>query len=130
LLHFVDTNVAVYAALGGPKALLALGVLAGATISVQVLNEFTNVCLRKLDYDRFKLDRLISEIRSQVATIMPVSEETHDLAREIVFRHKLGFYDSALLASALLADCDIFYSEDMQDGLVIDDQLTIRNPFA
>ena len=42
----------------------------------------------------------------------------------------LGFYDSALLASALLADCDTFFSEDMQNGLVIEDQLTICNPFA
>ena len=41
-----------------------------------------------------------------------------------------SFYDSALLASALLADCDTFYSEDLQNGLVIEGSLTIRNPFA
>lgn len=128
--HFVDTNVAVYAVLGGDKAPSALGVLSDAIISVQVLNEFANVCLRKLRYDRFTLDGLIADVRSQVAAIVPVTEHTHDLAREITFRYKLSFYDSTLLAAALLADCDTFYSEDLHTGLVVEDQLIIRNPFA
>ena len=127
---FVDTNIAVYAAVGGPKAPRALELLSGATISVQVLNEFVNVALRKLRYDSATIEQLVAELRSQVATIQPVTEAVHDLARKITFRYKLAFYDSALLASALLADCDTFYSEDLQDGLVIDGRLTIRNPFT
>jgi predicted nucleic acid-binding protein len=128
--QFVDTNIAVYAFKPGPKSEPALTALTGATISVQVLNEFANVCLRKLRYNRSTLDLLITGIRSQVATIEPVMEETHDYAREIAFRYKLAFYDSVLLASALLADCDTFYSEDLHNGLVIEDCLTIRNPFT
>ena len=128
--HFADTNVAVYAFAPSPKSDGALATLRGAVISVQVLNEFANVCLRKLRYDHLTLDLLISEIRSHVAAIVPVGEEAHDYAREIAFRYKLDFYDSVLLASALLADCDSFYSEDLHNGLVIEDQLTIRDPFA
>lgn len=127
--HFVDTNIVVYAFQPGAKSEAALTVLADATISVQVLNEFSNVCLRKLRYDRTRLSGLIADIRSEVLQIEPVTEETHDLAREIVFRYNLSFYDSSLIAAALLADCDTFFSEDMQDGLVIEGQLTIRNPF-
>jgi predicted nucleic acid-binding protein len=130
LTHFVDTNVAVYALLPGDKADKASAVLSGATISVQVLNEFVSLALRKFGLKQSELDRKISEIRFGVVQIIPVTEEVHDLARKIVFRYKLGFYDSALLASALLADCETFYSEDLQDGLVIENQLTIRNPFA
>jgi predicted nucleic acid-binding protein len=126
----VDTNVAVYALLPGDKADKASAVLSGATISVQVLNEFVSLALRKFGLKQSELDRKISEIRFGVVQIIPVTEEVHDLARKIVFRYKLGFYDSALLASALLADCETFYSEDLQDGLVIENQLTIRNPFA
>jgi len=33
-------------------------------------------------------------------------------------------------AAALEAKCDTLYTEDMQDGQVIDDRLTIKNPFA
>jgi len=35
-----------------------------------------------------------------------------------------------MLAAALRLDCATFWSEDMQDGLVVDGRLTIRNPFA
>ena len=35
-----------------------------------------------------------------------------------------------IAASALVARCDERLSEDMQDGLVIDGALAIRNPFA
>lgn len=128
--HFVDTNIVVYAYTSGPKAVRATDVLDNATISVQVLNEFANVAIRKLGYSSVELDEDVAAIRSQVSAICPVTEETHDLAREILFRYRLGLYDSALLAAALLADCDTFYSEDMQDGLVIADSLTICNPFT
>ena len=129
MTHFVDTNIAVYALLPGPRAEKALEVLNGATISVQVLNEFANVAIRKFGLDRVHLSEKISEIRFEVHRIEPVTEATHDLARKIAFRYKLGFYDSVLISAALLADCDTFYSEDMHDGLVIEGSLTIRNPF-
>ena len=128
--HFVDTNVVVYAYGGEPKAAQADMVLAGAAISVQVLNEYANVALKKLRYDERQLKARILSIRSKIGAIYPVDEITHDLARKLAFRYRLGFYDAALLGSALLADCDTFYSEDMQDGLVIERVLTIRNPFA
>jgi predicted nucleic acid-binding protein len=130
LAHFVDTNIAVYALLPGPWSNRALTVLSGSTISVQVLNEFTNVAIRKFGLDQIHLSEKISEIRFEVGRIEPVTEETHDLARKIAYRYKLGFYDSALLAAAVLADCDTFFSEDLHPGLIIEDQLTIRNPFA
>jgi predicted nucleic acid-binding protein len=35
-----------------------------------------------------------------------------------------------MVASAVRADCSILWSEDMQDGLVIDKRLRIANPFG
>ena len=95
-----------------------------------LLPEFANVAMRKLGHGAIDLSAIVGSIRGQVAAIASIDEPTHDLARDLAFRYKLGFYDSALLASALLADCDTFFSEDMQNGLVIEDQLTICNPFA
>lgn len=120
----------VYAFAPGPKAPQAFDLLSGATISVQVLNEFASVAIRKLGYDEEQLSRRIASIRTKAAAISVNDEQTHDLAREVAFRYKLAFYDASLLAAALLADCDTFFSEDIQDGLVIDETLTIRNPFA
>ncbi len=39
------------------------------------------------------------------------------------------FYDSLIVATALESECTILYSEDMQDGLLIENQLKIVNPF-
>lgn len=128
--HAIDTNVAVYAFEPGDKVERASNLLEGATISIQVLNEFANVALRKLQYTAEKLEHRIGAIRSLVSTIQPIDELTHDLARAIVARYKLNFYDSLLIACALLSGCDTFYSEDMHHGLIIEDRLTIRNPFA
>lgn len=130
MAHFVDTNVAIYAFQAGPKAERALAILGGAQISVQVLNEFANVCRRKLGYNQVTLDADIAELRSKVATVSSVTENVHDLGVRLAFRYRIGLYDALLIASALLTDCDTFYSEDMRDGLVIEGVLTIRNPFA
>jgi predicted nucleic acid-binding protein len=47
--EFLDSNVLVYAFTTDPRAARAQGLLArGCTISVQGLNEFTNVARRKL----------------------------------------------------------------------------------
>jgi predicted nucleic acid-binding protein len=35
-----------------------------------------------------------------------------------------------IVAAAILSGCDTLFTEDMQDGQVIDDQLTLRNPFV
>jgi len=35
-----------------------------------------------------------------------------------------------VVAAALQAGCTTLYSEDLQDGQIIDQKLTIRNPFV
>ena len=45
-------------------------------------------------------------------------------------RYQLSIYDALMLAIALRAGCDTFYTEDMHPGLVIDNQLAITNPFT
>jgi predicted nucleic acid-binding protein len=59
---------------------------------------------------------------------VPLTLETHDSALRIVTQYGYHMYDSLVIAAALKASCSTLYSEDMQDGQVIDG-LTIRNPF-
>ena len=60
---------------------------------------------------------------------MPLTEATHDEARRVAERYQLSFYDALIVAAALQTDCSTLYSEHMQDGLVIDERLRVRNPF-
>jgi predicted nucleic acid-binding protein len=64
-----------------------------------------------------------------VCTIVPISEETHDLGLHIAERYRLSVYDAMIVAAALLAECKTLISEDMQHGQILEGRLTVRNPF-
>ena len=51
------------------------------------------------------------------------------IASELRISYNLSFWDSLIVASALSCGADTLYSEDMQDGLIVSEQLTIINPF-
>ena len=42
----------------------------------------------------------------------------------------MSVYDGLIVAAALGAGCDLLWSEDLHDGLVIEQRLRIVNPFA
>ena len=128
---FFDTNVVLYllsadtAKADRAEELLALG----GTISVQVLNEFAAVASRKLRMSWTDIREVLAQVRA-VCAVEPLTLETHERALRIAERYRLSIYDALIVAAALLAKCQTLHSEDMQDGQVVERQLTIRNPFA
>ena len=127
---FIDTNILLYLlSADADKADRAeLIVRKGGLISVQVLNEMANVARRKLAMPWREINELLALIRS-VCSVEPLTIETHDRGRRVAERYKLSVYDAMIVAAALIAGCETLHSEDMQDGLLIDNQLRIRNPF-
>jgi predicted nucleic acid-binding protein len=127
---FIDTNVLLYVlSADRRKADCAEAILrAGGRISVQVLNEFANVARRKLAMSWTEVDEVLALIRS-ICPLEPMTVETHDRGCFIAKRHGLAVYDAMIVAAALLSGCKTLYSEDMQDGLVVERQLRISNPF-
>jgi predicted nucleic acid-binding protein len=127
---FFDTSVLLYllskdsAKADRVEALLA----ARGTISVQVLNEFAAVAIRKLKMPLPEVREVLDTIRA-VCDVEPVTVETHDRALAIVERYGFSLYDSLLIAAALIAGCKVLYSEDLQHGQLIDRQLRVVNPF-
>lgn len=128
---FLDTNVLLYSvAEDEPRTEIAEGLLAaGGVVSVQVLNEFVATAHRKLAMSWDEISEATSAIRALCPTPLAVTVDTHDDARRLAQRYGFHFYDALVIASALGAGCETLYTEDMQDGQVIDDRLTIRNPF-
>jgi predicted nucleic acid-binding protein len=127
---FFDTNVLVYIASGDPvKADRAEAIISdGGMISVQVLNELTNVARRKMRMTWPDTHALLSIVRG-LLTVQAITIETHETGLAFAERYNLSTYDAMIAASALHADCDILWSEDMQDGMTLDDGLRIVNPF-
>jgi predicted nucleic acid-binding protein len=127
---FLDTNILVYAFVEDPRAVVAEALLAQkCDTSVQALYEFANVARRKLRMAWGEVEEALTLLKTLCGTIHPVTLETHTDALRLAQRYGFSLYDALIVAAALRADCDTLYSEDMQDGLVVDGRLTIRNPF-
>jgi len=62
-------------------------------------------------------------------TVQPVVSSTIKHAQNLVAKYDFQLFDGIVVAAALEANCDILYSEDMHDGLVVEKTLTIINPF-
>ncbi len=128
--RFFDTNVLLYLLSGdSTRADRAEAALAtGGVLSVQVLNEFASVAMRKIRMPLDEIREVLATVRA-LCKIVPITEATHDKGLEIADRYGLSIYDAMIVASALIADCEILLSEDMQEGQVFDGALKIRNPF-
>src|SRR5258708_36263816 len=126
---FFDTNVLVYAQQNGAKADRARALLArGGKLSVQVLNEFTAVALRKLGKDWREIAEAIDDALVLVGPPLALTLDLHVAARAHAETHRLSFDDALIIAAAIDAGCDTLYSEDMQHGQTIG-PLRIRSPF-
>lgn len=129
--EFFDTNVLLcLASRDAEKADRAESLLENrGTISVQVLNEIANVARRKLQLPWDEVRSLLQTV-SQLFDIVPLTVETHELGLDVAERYQLSVYDGQIIAAALLAECSTLWSEDMQDGLVIQGRMKIANPFS
>jgi predicted nucleic acid-binding protein len=127
---FFDTNVLVYIASGDAiKADRAeAAIAAGGAISVQVLNELTNVARRKMQMSWTETHALLDTLRG-LLTIHPLTVETHETGLALAERYGLSTYGAMIAASALHAGCDTLWSEDMQHGMALAEGLRIVNPF-
>jgi len=132
---FIDTNILVYSIYGDArqkeKVNVALTDAGGQLVlSMQVLKEFTNVCLKK------RLHKTIDELTGNIlktAQTFFVSEITvHTLTEAISIHQQYGFsfYDSLIIATALEQECKTLYSQDLQHGQTIKRKLKIVNPFV
>ncbi|MBU6165869.1 MAG: PIN domain-containing protein [Alphaproteobacteria bacterium] len=128
---FIDTNILIYAFGDDPKADCAGKLIsAGNRIGVQSLNEFANVLRRKFKLAWPALNEALMLLHAQHEVPVPLTLAVHLEGMRIAERYQLPIYDAMLLAAAISAGCTIFYSEDLSDGMVVDNGLTIRNPFA
>jgi predicted nucleic acid-binding protein len=127
---FIDSNVVLYLLSADvSKADCAEAIVAaGGIVSVQVLNEVTSVCRRKLKMPWAEIEAVLAAVKS-ACNVVPLTLATHEAALEIAKRYELSFYDANIFAAAILAGAEVLVTEDMQDGMVIE-RTAVRNPFA
>jgi len=128
----LDSNILIYnhCLNDEEKMLISLNLFNETPIiSTQVISEYFNVMRKKFKTEKNELMELCSSWLEK-CTVQPVILSTIKLAQSIVRKYDFQIFDGIIVAAALEADCDILYSEDMHNGLVIEDKLKIVNPFV
>ncbi|MDR1610096.1 MAG: PIN domain-containing protein [Candidatus Symbiothrix sp.] len=127
----VDTNILLYAHYADEpvKTKIALEIIDSMPlISSQVISEYMNVLKRQ-----FKLSKEavieICIVNFNGSPFHSTTFETIKLAKTLIDKYDFQLFDSVVVASALESNCSILYSEDMQNGIIIEKQLKIINPF-
>jgi predicted nucleic acid-binding protein len=128
---FFDSNVLIYAMVSGDsRRERAQQLIAnGGTISVQVLNEFVAIARRKMRMPWEEVIEAVEAIRILFPSPVAITLEAHERALKIAQQYGFSIYDALIASSALEGRCSTLYSEDLQDGQIVEGRLTIRNPF-
>jgi len=129
---FLDTNVLVYMHSEDEPEKLGISVQLTrqyrCLTSIQAINEFCNVFIKKMKKTRQEVDDAVSAIITSSVT-KKVEIETLRYALTLHERYGYSYYDCVMLASALENGCTKIYSEDMSSGQIIEDRLLILNPY-
>jgi predicted nucleic acid-binding protein len=129
---FVDTNLLVYAistdVLKSGKIEHLFREPFDFVISTQVINEFVHTCYRKNLLPAAEIRSAVEDFLSFFDLVI-IQESTIITALDLKERHSFSWYDTLIVAIALENDCTVLFSEDMQHGMVVDEKLTIKNPF-
>jgi predicted nucleic acid-binding protein len=128
---FVDTNILVYSIADDiRKRAIAEDILLQERIvmSPQVISEFIAVSIRKQILDSKKVIEYANKFL-KIFHISIITADTVTCAIDIMTKYHFSYWDCLILAAALENECTIVYSEDLQDGQLIEEQIKIINPF-
>lgn len=133
---FVDASVFVYASdrADPRKQQVALSLLerlwreqSGRT-STQVLNEYYTIVTRKLD-SPLAQDAAWREVEELLQwNPQALDANLLGIARQLEARYRLSWWDAQIIAAAKAQSCAVIYTEDLQNGAVLDG-VRVSNPF-
>ena len=134
---FVDTNIIVYCFddAAPQKKVKAISIMdelwdsRKGVLSLQVLKEFFVTVTLKLQ-NKMDLADAISVV-NDLMTWNLFLETKASFAKSIDIVNKYGFsiWDAGILSSAIMSNCAVLYSEDMQNNQIIEG-MRIINPFV
>jgi predicted nucleic acid-binding protein len=97
-------------------------------LSTQILGELFHVLTRKKIATRTEAVEILSDLMDTFP-ILDIDLPKVSKALEINARYGYTYWDSLILATALLGDCSVIYTEDMHHDQLINGQLRLVNPF-
>jgi len=127
---FLDSNIWIYhfTQESNPIATIILE-SEEILVSTQVLGELYNVFTRKKIFTAHDTQKIVERLIEEYNPIEIASKHVKK-AIEISLIYGFSYWDSLIVATSLLSDCSILYSEDMQHNQVIEISLKILNSFV
>ncbi len=130
---FLDSNILIYLySVNEDKKTTAIKTIIrdyeDIVISTQVLFEFSYVVNRKFKLSYADIEKAFKEIYS-ICDVVLITYETLLYALKIASKYQYSFPDSLIIATAIEQHCAILVTEDMHNKQVIENYLTILNPF-
>ncbi len=95
---------------------------------MQVVNEVSKNLLYKLNFNEDEIFKFLKSLYKR-HLVAELTKAIFIQASNLRRKYNFSYYDSIIVATALENECNILYSEDMQPNQIIDDKLTIINPF-
>lgn len=119
---FIDSNIVIYAndRNAEDKHIKAIETVArcmkaqNGVLSIQVLQEYANIALNKLQQDAAVVLRQLKLLE----TFKVVTPSPKMVRRSVEIRNSyhIAFWDAGIVAAAETADCDLILSEDLNTG--------------
>lgn len=132
--YFLDSNIWIYGLAKNQdehKQKLAAQLIqtTSVVVSTQVINEVCINLIRKSDFTEEQVRDLITAFYKG-SRVISFDMEILTQASSLRERYALSFWDILIVSSALYEGLSTLYSEDMQNGLIVNEQLEIVNPFG
>lgn len=133
---FIDSNIWIYALTEQPDEVSQVKTTRAQTliasqdsvyVSTQVVNEVCLNLVRKAGFSESEVRSIADDFFRQYSVLFI----SHDIMRNASLlreEYQFSFWDSLIFASAIASGVSILYSEDMHNGLHIQD-VKIVNPF-
>jgi predicted nucleic acid-binding protein len=98
-------------------------------VSTQIVNEVHWNLMRKYALSDKETKLVIDTGLLAISELSIITQSTYDYAFQLRQTHNISFWDSLVVASALENNCVQLYTEDLQHKQLIENRLSIINPF-
>lgn len=127
----IDSNILIYAFghQNEVKKRVAKAIISDCqAVSIQTINQTVFILQKKFNYTIIELEEIIQFFKDNFL-IRDLTVNILENTMHVMNTYKYSFWDSMMLASALVNNCEVIYSEDMHHNQIVENRLKIINPF-
>ncbi len=129
----IDSNIWLYAFMSSPyeKLMISSNLIDNTENIIRSTQNINEICvnlIRKCGYEEQHIQMLIKNLYNNFS-IVYLNKNIILNASKNKKAYNFSYWDSLIISTAMINDCKYIYSEDMQNGIIVFEQIIIKNPF-